>query len=114
GTLMCSDLFHQLGDREPITSDDIVARFGQAIATYHQHPVLMDYMPYTEETRRQLGGLAALQPRLIAAMHGSSFAGDGAAALLAAADVMQKLLGIAEAAALTHDGPSALRCVLLA
>ena len=93
GILLCSDLFHQLGDREPITSDDVVDRFGQAIATYQQHPVLMDYMPFTKETRRQLETLAALKPRVIAAMHGSSFVGDGGAALLAAADVMQQHLG---------------------
>jgi flavorubredoxin len=96
GVLLCSDLFHQTGDREPITSDDIVSRFGDAIATYRQHPVLMDYMPFTRNTRRQLEQLAALNPRLIAAMHGSSFEGDGASALLAAADVMQQHLGAAE------------------
>jgi flavorubredoxin len=99
GILLCSDLFHQIGDREPITSGDIVSRFGEAIAEYQQHPVLMDYMPFTRESRRQLEKLAALKPRLIAAMHGSSFEGDGAAALLGAADVMQQLLGAAEPAA---------------
>ena len=92
GILLCSDLFHQVGDREPVTSDDVVARFGEAMAEYQQHPVLMDYMPFTRNTRRQLEMLAALRPRLIAAMHGSSFEGDGAAALLGAADAMQKHL----------------------
>ena len=96
--LLCSDLFHQVGDREPVTSDDVVDRFGAAIAEYQQHPVLMDYMPFTRNTRRQLEQLAALRPRLIAAMHGSSFAGDGAAALLGAADVMQRHLGTPDAA----------------
>ena len=99
GILLCSDLFHQLGDREPITSGDVVGRFGQAIATYQQHPVLMDYMPFTPQTRRLIGKLAALRPRLIAAMHGSSFEGDGASALLAAADVMQQHLGAPESVA---------------
>ena len=99
GILLCSDLFHQLGECEPITSGDVVGRFGQAIATYQQHPVLMDYMPFRPETRRQLEKLAALEPRLIAAMHGSSFEGDGASALLSAADVMQQHLGAAESAA---------------
>ena len=99
GILLCSDLFHQTGECEPITSGDIVDRFGRAIAEYQQHPVLMDYMPFTPHTRRQLENLAALQPRLIAAMHGSSFEGDGASVLLGAADVMQRHLGVAEAAA---------------
>lgn len=94
GILLCSDLFHQLGDREPITSDDVVGRFAEAIATYQAHPVLMDYMPFTPQTRRRLEELAALKPRVLAAMHGSSFSGDGAAALRAAADVMEKHLGI--------------------
>ncbi len=92
--LLCSDLFHQLGEREPLTTDDVVDRFGQAIEAYQANPVLMDYMPFTAETRNQLKRLAALEPRLLAAMHGSSFSGDGAAALEAAADVMQKHLSV--------------------
>jgi flavorubredoxin len=94
--LLCSDLFHQVGDREPITSDDVLGRWGDAMAEYQKHPVLMEYMPVTANTRRQLDRLALLNPRLIAAMHGSSFQGDGAAALRGAADVMHKHLGSAE------------------
>jgi len=92
GVLLCSDLFHQWGDREPVTTDDVVERFGEAIAATQANPVLMDYMPFTPRTRRRLEELAALRPRLLAAMHGSSFAGDGAAALRAAADVMERHL----------------------
>ena len=99
GVLLCSDLFHQVGDREPLTSDDIVDRFGEAMAEYQRHPVLMDYMPYTPNTRRQLEMLAALKPRLIAAMHGSSYVGDGTGALLGAADAMQRHLGTFQDAA---------------
>jgi flavorubredoxin len=95
--LLCSDLFHQVGDREPLTTDDVVGRFGEAIAAYQAHPVLMDYMPFTGATRTQLSQLAALKPRLLAAMHGSSFSGDGAAALMAAADVMERHLAPAGA-----------------
>ena len=95
--LLCSDLFHQLGDREAVTTEDVVGRFGQAIVTYQANPVLMDYMPFTPQTRQRLEDLAALQPRLLAAMHGSSFTGDGAAALRAAADVMEKHLGARQA-----------------
>ena len=53
----------------------------------------MDYVPYTDNTRRQLAKLAALQPRTLAAMHGSTFVGDGAALLLASADVIQSVSG---------------------
>lgn len=94
GILLCSDLFHQLGDREPMTTDDVVGRFAEAIINYQANPVLMDYMPFTPQTRRRLDDLASLKPRVLAAMHGSSFSGDGAAALRAAAEVMEKHLGI--------------------
>jgi hypothetical protein len=55
----------------------------------------MDYVPYNDNTRRQLAKLAALQPRTLAAMHGSTFVGDGAAILLASADVIQSVTGAA-------------------
>jgi flavorubredoxin len=89
-TLFCSDLFHQFGDVPSITSDDVVGRYGDAIATMQAHPVLMDYMPFTPQTRSRLEGLAALQPQMLAVMHGSAFVGDGAAALRAAGDVMER------------------------
>jgi flavorubredoxin len=89
--LLCSDLLHQLGNVEPVTSDDVVDRYRHAFETYQRSPVLMDYVPYTENTRRQLTTLAALRPRTLAAMHGSTFVGDGAAALLASADVIQQV-----------------------
>ena len=91
--LLCSDLLHQLGDVEPVTSVDITDRYRHALASYQQSPVLMDYVPYTDNTRRQLAKLAALQPRTLAAMHGSTFVGDGAAILLASADVIQSVSG---------------------
>jgi len=86
-------LFHQVGDCEPMTTEDVVGRWGHAMELYQAHPVLMDYMPYTPATRARLEDLAALQPTTLAAMHGSSFMGDGAAALRAGADMMERLLG---------------------
>ena len=91
--LLCSDLFHQVGDREPVTSDDVVGRWEQAVQLYQAHPVLMDYMPFTPQTRQRLETLARLEPRLLAAMHGSAYEGDGAAALRGVGDVMERLLG---------------------
>jgi flavorubredoxin len=91
--LLCSDLLHQLGDVEPVTSADITDRYRHALASYQQSPVLMDYVPYNDNTRRQLANLAALKPRTLAAMHGSTFVGDGAAILLASADVIQSVSG---------------------
>lgn len=93
GILLCSDLFHQLGDVEPVTSHDVLGRWDAAIAAYQNHPILMDYVPLTPATRRRLDELAALQPRVLAAMHGSAFTGDGAAALRDAGDMLEKRLG---------------------
>ncbi|HZM93232.1 MAG TPA: MBL fold metallo-hydrolase [Vicinamibacterales bacterium] len=93
--LFCSDLFHQFGSREPVTGADVVGRYGEAIARMQAHPVLMDYMPFTHQTRQRIETLAELEPRVLAAMHGSAYEGDGAAALRAAGDVMEQLLGSA-------------------
>ena len=93
--LLCSDLMHQLGDVAPVTTDDVVGRYRQAFETYQRSPVLMDYVPYTENTKRHLATLAALRPRMLAAMHGSTFVGDGAAALVASGDVIREVSGVA-------------------
>ena len=95
--LLCSDLMHQLGDVEPVTTGDVVGRYRQAFETYQRSPVLMDYVPYTENTKRQLANLAALQPRMLAAMHGSTFVGDGAAALVASGEVIRQVTGVSGA-----------------
>jgi len=91
--LLCSDLLHQIGNVEPVTSGDITGRYRHALATYQQSPVLMDYVPYTDNTARQLAKLASLEPRTLAAMHGSTFVGDGASALLASAEVIREVSG---------------------
>jgi len=76
-TLFCSDLFHQIGKREPLTqSDDILVRTKNAITEYQAGP-LMDYLPYTSNTRRLLQSLADLEPETLAIMHGSSYSGNG-------------------------------------
>jgi flavorubredoxin len=79
GTLMCGDLFTQLGDAPALTSGDVV---GPAIAAENlfQYSALN---PGMGATIRKLSGLA---PRTLALMHGPSFAGDGRAALNALAD----------------------------
>ena len=79
-TLLCSDLFHQIGDVEPLTSADVVGRSHQAMKEY-QAGVLADYVPYTPLTSQNLKKLADLKPKTLAIMHGSSFTGDCARAL---------------------------------
>jgi flavorubredoxin len=91
--LLCSDLFHQVGDVEPTSSGDIVGRWDQALRIYQANPVLMDYMPFTPTTRAKLERLAVLEPKVLAAQHGSTFIGDGARALRDGADMMERLLG---------------------
>jgi flavorubredoxin len=80
GTLLCSDLFHQAGDLEPITSADVVGRSRQALKVY-QAGLLAAYMPYTALTAQNLKKLADLRPRTLAIMHGSSFTGECVRAL---------------------------------
>jgi len=92
GTLFCSDLLHQVGEVEPITSADVVGRFKQTLIEYQQGP-LANYMPYTPYTESTLHRLAALNPKTVAAMHGSAFVGDGAQALIGAAQVIKEVLG---------------------
>jgi flavorubredoxin len=79
-TLLCSDLFHQSGDVEPLTSADVVGRTREAMKEY-QTGILADYIPYTSLTDRNLKKLAGLNPKTLAIMHGSSFMGDCVQAL---------------------------------
>ncbi len=79
-TLLCSDLFHHVGDVEPITSADVVGRSHQALKEY-QAGILAEYVPYTPLTAKNLKKLADLKPKTLAIMHGSSFTGDCARAL---------------------------------
>jgi flavorubredoxin len=91
-TLFCSDLFHHDGDVEAVTESDILGRVRKAITEYQAGP-LMDYLPFTTRTEAQLRALAAMKPKTLATMHGSTFVGDGARALLDLGIVMRDVLG---------------------
>lgn len=91
-TLFCSDLFHQQGDVEPITEADLSERVHAAMSGMQASP-LADYVPYTQRTDGILKKLADLNPKTLAIMHGSSFAGDGARALRGLATTMRDVLG---------------------
>jgi hypothetical protein len=91
-TLLCSDLFFHPGDPEPVTESDIVGRARDAIVTGLAGPLAKD-LPYTPYTDSTLQRLAALDPRTLALMHGSSFRGDGRAAILDLTAVIGELLG---------------------
>ncbi|HMK12491.1 MAG TPA: MBL fold metallo-hydrolase [Acidimicrobiales bacterium] len=79
GTLFAGDLLSNVGDPAPLTTDDIVGVAGEAEDMFGATCLT----PNTAPTIRRLAELA---PTTIAVMHGSSFAGDGAAALRALAD----------------------------
>lgn len=79
GTLLCGDLFTQLGDPPALTSDDIV---GPAVAAED----LFRFSSLHPSTGRTTRRLATLAPRMLALMHGPAFAGDCPAALHALAD----------------------------
>lgn len=90
-TLFCSDLFHQWGDREPITQESVIERCREALFKSEAGP-FANYVPFTDHAQRVLESLAVFQPRTLATMHGSSFEGDGAEALRQLALVMQEVL----------------------
>lgn len=91
-TLLCSDLFFQPGDPQPLNEADAV---GPAAAAMHEGaggPLAKD-IPYTPWTEPALERLARLAPRTLAIMHGSAYRGDGAAALRALAPVIREVYG---------------------
>ena len=90
-TLFCSDILHQNGNVEPLTSSDVVGRFRQALLDYQQGP-LANYLPYTNQTRPTLDRIASLQPKTLAIMHGSAFAGDAQEALKNYSNVLEEVL----------------------
>ena len=73
-TLLCGDLFTQLGDGAALVETDIV---GPAIAAED----LFGYSSLNPAMGTTIRRLAELAPRTLALMHGPSFTGDGAAAL---------------------------------
>ena len=79
GTLMCGDLFTQLGNDRTLTDGDIV---GPAVAAED----MFKYSALNPGMGATIRRLSELAPRTLALMHGPSFTGDGAAALNALAD----------------------------
>ncbi len=79
GTLLCGDLFTQLGDGPALTEGDIV---GPAIAAED----IFRASALSPGMGGVIHSLAGLAPKRLALMHGPSFAGDGAAALTALAE----------------------------
>jgi hypothetical protein len=80
--LLCGDLFTQAGsDNPPLTEGDI-------LAPSEGMRKMMDYFSHSPSTRHHLERLAAFEPRVLACMHGSAFAGDGGRVLRELADAL--------------------------
>jgi flavorubredoxin len=91
-TLLCGDLFTQLGNDKQLTEGDVV---GPAIAAEN----LFQYSSLSPNMGTTIRSLAGLAPRTLALMHGPSFTGNGAAALHALADDYDRRAGLARLAA---------------
>jgi flavorubredoxin len=79
-TLLCGDLFTQLGNPPATTTDDILEAAAMAEDVFGATCL-------TPQTGATIRGLAELAPTTLAVMHGSCFEGDGAKALFALADM---------------------------
>lgn len=79
GTLLCGDLFTQLGDGPALTHGDVV---GPATAAED----IFKYSALNPQMGTTIRALSKLAPKTLALMHGPSFSGEGAAALRALAD----------------------------
>jgi flavorubredoxin len=88
GTLLCGDLFSQVGDGPALTSGDLLDAAAQAEDMFGATCL-------TPGTAPTIRALAALEPRTLAIMHGSSYEGDGEVALLALADEYDRRLAAA-------------------
>ncbi len=88
GTLLGGDLFTHLGDGPALTEGDIVSAASDA-------EDLFAYSCLSPSTPVTIDQLAELEPRMLALMHGSSFAGDCASALHALADAYRVRLAAA-------------------
>ena len=79
GTLFCGDLLSQVGYGPALTNNDVIDAAAQTEDMFGSTCLT----PSTAPTIRRL---ADLEPKTLAIMHGSSYNGDGAKALLALAD----------------------------
>jgi flavorubredoxin len=85
GTLLCGDLFTQVGAGQALTTDDVVEAALAAEGMFHATCLA----PTTPQTLRALGDL---NPTTLAIMHGRSFQGDGRQALHNLADAYEQLI----------------------
>jgi flavorubredoxin len=85
-TLLCGDLFTQIGDGPAVTGGDLVGPAVRAEAMFGYTASV----PRLAATARTLAGLA---PATLACMHGSSYSGDGGQVLLDVAAAYEDRFG---------------------
>jgi flavorubredoxin len=85
GTLFTGDLFSHVGRVPALTTESIVAAAAETERIFNASALT----PQTAATIRRLAGL---KPSVLAVMHGSCFAGDGARELQGLADFYQSAL----------------------
>ncbi len=88
GVLFCSDLFLHGGDVEPVFSGDLLARTRETLDRFEGGP-LHGAFARTSQGASALRRLAELNPKGLALMHGSYFAGDCRTALLELAELLR-------------------------
>jgi flavorubredoxin len=88
GTMLCGDLFTQVGAGPALTSDDIVEPAVAAEQIFRASSMA----PHTAATMRSLGDL---NPTTLALMHGPSYSGDGKRALYDLAAAYEALTVVA-------------------
>lgn len=87
-TLLAGDLFTAVGDGPALTNDDLVDAAMTGENTFH-------YTSLGPATAPTIRGLAALEPTVLACMHGSSYEGDGGRQLRSLAKVYDNLVNSA-------------------
>ena len=85
GTLLCGDLFSQVGAPAALTTNDVVEPAMAAERMFHASTMA----PHTGAVLRSLGDL---EPSTLAIMHGASFSGDGRRALYDLATAYETML----------------------
>lgn len=75
GTLLCGDLFTQMGSGMPAVT------VSEVLTASERMRGRMDYYAHRTGTGLILERLAALGPKMLACQHGSAYRGDGAALL---------------------------------
>ena len=88
GTMLCGDLFTQVGAGPALTSDDIVEPAVAAEQIFRASSMA----PHTAATMRSLGDL---NPTTLALMHGPSYSGDGKRAFYDLAAAYEELTVVA-------------------